>query len=51
MDNHFYNDVIMDVLDICDRNCSSALVQSLENLLKMAKDPNRWKEIDGKLKI
>ena len=48
-DNHDFNDAIFEVLDRCEANCSSAIIDSLENLLTKAKDKtNGWKEIDGK---
>ena len=48
-DNHDFNDAIFEVLDRCEANCSSAMIDSLENLLTKAKDKtNGWKEIDGK---
>ena len=47
-DNHDFNDAIFEVLDRCEANCSSAMIDSLENLLTKAKDKtNGWKEIDG----
>ena len=40
---------MFEVLDICDSGCSNRLIEGLEKLVKLAKDPGQgWKKIDGK---
>ena len=48
-DNYYYNDVILEVLDICDSGCSDTFIKGLEKLVNFAKDPIQgWKKIDSK---
>ena len=48
MDNYEYNDRLFEILDVADSNCSSSLVESLNDLVTMAQDePSEWKKITG----
>ena len=49
MDNYQYNDKLFEILDYADSNCSSSLVESLNDLVYMAQDKSTgWKKISGK---
>ena len=48
MDNYEYNDRLFEILDVADSNCSSSLVESLNDLVTIAQDePSEWKKING----
>ena len=52
MDNYQYNDKLFEILDYADSNCSSSLVESLNDLVYMAQDKSTgWKKISGKCKF